>query len=138
MTRQPSQTYDTYWLVSASSKITDSESSQHSFPDAGKWLLFVDPADIDKVWQKIAEATKANLLGIGSKCSTMRKNPNAVSKEMVICVYTHDYNDKEDVFRVRQALRGLGFTKKIPYKTDQATRERKYSKNGTKTSLYYE
>jgi hypothetical protein len=54
---------------------------------------------------------------------------HANGKDHVICVYTYDHNDESDVRRVRQALRDLGFTAKIPYKTDEATLgEKKQSK----------
>ena len=39
----------------------------------------------------------------------------------LICVYTSDWRDQEDVMRVREALRQLGFTNKLYYKTDDDT-----------------
>ena len=126
-----------FWLFS-SSKVINSKTTNDSFPNAGKWLLFVEREKIDETWERIEAATQQGLLGIASKCSTMRDNPNACGKEMVICVYTKDYHDKKDVFRVREELRKMGFVGKLPYKTNQATREGKYSGDGKKVSLYYE
>ena len=57
----------------------------------------------------------------------------------MICVYTHDATDREDVMRVRERLREIGFTKKLSYKTDQATAAGVYSNNSEKPiSTYYE
>ena len=57
----------------------------------------------------------------------------------MICVYTYDADDREDVLRVRQALRDLGFDRPIPYKTDRATLEGRYQVKGhQRISLYYE
>jgi hypothetical protein len=41
--------------------------------------------------------------------------------EEVICVYTKDYADKDDMMRVRERLNERGITWKIPYKTDAMT-----------------
>jgi hypothetical protein len=37
-------------------------------------------------------------------------------------VYTYDWQDEKDVRRVRQELRELGITQRIPYKSDEETR----------------
>lgn len=75
-----------------------------------------------------------------AKVSTARPNPNAKNpNEHVICVYTYDYRDRGDVDRIRAALRDLGITWKIPYKTDAATRAGQYQVRGhTRISTYYE
>ena len=48
-------------------------------------------------------------------------------------MYTYGSTDKADVMRVRDQLRMLGFIKKLPYKTDQATIARKYRDSKSKT-----
>ena len=56
--------------------------------------------------------------------------------EHVICVYTYDWTDKKDMKRIREELRKLGITNKIPYKTDDDPR---YAARGDKgISRYYE
>jgi len=50
----------------------------------------------------------------------------------VICVYTYDWTDERDARRVRQELRHLGVTKKIPYKSDKDTLAGKYATRGQK------
>ena len=134
---KPTETFDQYWIFS-SNVVFNSKTTELTLPYAGKWLLFLPPDKVDVVWKKIDEATQQGLLGVSAKCSTMRLSQNYGHKKMVICVYTKDYKDKKDVFRVRQMLRKMGFDYKIPYKTNQATREGKYAVDGQKTSLYYE
>lgn len=52
-------------------------------------------------------------------------------------MYTYDHNDEEDVMRVRKKLRELGFTEKLSYKTDEATRAGIYRATGhTKICKY--
>ena len=106
----------------------------------GKWLLFVDREDVDEAWKSIARAVKAGILGSSAKVSTARTNPHGDHpRQHVICVYTYDSDDKEDVMRVRESLRELGFTAPIAYKTDEATRQGKYWVEGhRRISKYYE
>lgn len=105
----------------------------------GKWLLFVPIAQIDDIWQKIASAVEQGLLGGSAKVATAFPNPHQRDpNKRVICVYTYDCTDEEDVRRVRQRLRELGFTGKIAYKADQVTREGQYSQKGQRVSKYYE
>ncbi|MEW6684459.1 MAG: putative phosphothreonine lyase domain-containing protein [Nitrospirota bacterium] len=109
-------------------------------PRSGKWLIFVPVREIDRVWAVIKAATEAGRLGDRSKVATAKprvtaKDPNA----RVICVYTYDAADEGDVQRVREVLRELGVTWRIPYKTDQDTLDGKYRVNGdTRIGKYYE
>jgi len=135
---RPSETLDQYWIFSANGAVFNSKTTEHTFPYAGKWLLFVSPNKIDTVWEKVDKATQKGLLGISSKCSTRIGALVSLKKDMVICVYTYDYRNKQDLFRVRKELRKMGFNERIPYKTNQTTREGKYAVNGQHTSLYYE
>jgi Domain of unknown function (DUF1917) len=133
--RTPSQIQDKYW-VSANSRKNGVRFTERS----GKWLIFVPMAELDDAWSKIKQATQAGLLSNFSKAATGLPNPNAIDPDLkVICVYTYDSDDREDVFRVRQALRDLGSDRPMPYKTDQATRECRYQVHGDRRiSLYYE
>ena len=107
---------------------------------SGKWLVFVDVNNIDEVWQQIKNATENGKLGGSAKVATAKQNPNATNLDTkVICVYTYDWTDEQDVRRVREELRTLGILKKIPYKTDEDTIIGKYSVKGNKRiSKYYE
>lgn len=79
-------------------------------------------------------------LGSSAKVAAARPNPNPTNSDTkVICVYTYDWTDKEDVQRVRQELRQLGITSKIPYKADVDTYAGRYAVQGQKRiSKYYE
>jgi hypothetical protein len=102
--------------------------------NSGKWLIFVSRNEVDKAWEIIERETMLGNLGTSSKVSTRSdKYP-----QHVICVYTYDYMDKGDVMRVREHLRKLGFIRKMPYKTDNDTRNGIYSHNGHKNiNKYY-
>ncbi len=132
--RRPSEVTEELWIMAQPQASGPSASEK-----TGKWLLFVPVKDIDEVWTRIREATESGRLGIASKVATARHNPNARSPSTkVICVYTYSYEDEEDVMRVREELRRLGFTSRIPYKTDEATRSGRYQVKGDrKISEYY-
>jgi len=97
----------------------------------GKWLLFVDRADVDRTWSMLVPIVKRGLLGPLAKVATARPNPHARDpNKHVICVYTSDAENRADVFRVREVLRQLGFTSPISYKTDAMTLQGKYEGSG--------
>jgi hypothetical protein len=134
--RDPSQVHDAFWIFAFRRK-----DSRYPSPtvQSGKWLLFIPKSDIDGVWSLIREATTSGLLGDESKVSTARPSPLCHNQnESVICVYTYDSEDTEDVRRVRQELRNLGFNNKIPYKEDAQTKAGNYAGGGRIVSRYYE
>lgn len=133
--QNPSKVTEIYWLYAQNKAIQYPEPTEGS----GKWLIFSPNDEIDESWVKVKEATEKGLLGGESKVATSKLNPNATSsKNKVICVYTYDWKDEEDVMRVREELRELGFSQKIPYKTDKATLEGRYVVRGHKRiSQYY-
>ena len=63
-------------------------------------------------------------------------DPRGRPGKHVICVYTDDANDRDDVLRVREELRLLGFTAKLPYKADRVTLEGRYEGDGPIASYY--
>ena len=136
MDARPSQVTDVYWL--------HAKREAGDYPaytkNIGKWLIFVDSAHVDEIWGRIKQATEEGKLGPAAKVSTAKPNPNARNPEnRVICVYTYDWTDKEDVKRIRQELRDLGITRKIPYKADRETLSGKYAIRGDKRiSKYFE
>lgn len=135
-TPKPSQVMDLYWLHAKRKQGTYPEHSENG----GKWLIFVPLQQIDEVWEKIRLATEQGLLGSSAKVSTARPNPNATNSDTkVICVYTYDWTDEHNVKTIREALRQLGITSKIPYKADQETYSGMYANRGNKRiSKYYE
>ena len=88
----------------------------------GKWMIFVDLDKLDDVWGIVKENTEKGNLGILSKCATNAPTPTKFNKK-VICVYTYDYDDLQDVAIIGYRLFNLigDLTNLINYKTDEAT-----------------
>lgn len=133
---RPFKVTDVYWIYAKRERGRYPKSTQKS----GKWLVFVDVKNIDEVWAKVKKATEEGKLGGSAKVATAKPNPNATNTDTkVICVYTYDWTDEKDVRRVREELRKLGITNKIPYKADEDTLSGKYRVRGdTSISKYYE
>ncbi|WAI00326.1 putative phosphothreonine lyase domain-containing protein [Methanogenium organophilum] len=103
---------------------------------AGKWLIFLEPDQTDELWKKIRDATAAGELGISAKVSTAKQNPDSRDERMVIYVFTSDWEDEEDVMRIREMLRNLGVTDRIGYKRNIETFQGEYSEKGKKVTYY--
>ncbi|EMC95940.1 hypothetical protein BAUCODRAFT_509737 [Baudoinia panamericana UAMH 10762] len=71
----------------------------------GKWMLFPSQDDLQQTWQLVSEATSQGKLGPRSKVATYDQSDPSGSR--VICVYTYDFTDKDDVFRVLSELASL-------------------------------
>jgi hypothetical protein len=131
----PSKVRDDFW-VHAENPNPPADWTERS----GKWLIFTSFRKLDELWKLIHDETTGGRLGMAAKAATSK--PNALAKNRfikVICVYTYDAKDKDDVMRVRTRLREIGFIKKLSYKTDEATELGVYT--GTSEgpiSLYYE
>jgi hypothetical protein len=106
----------------------------------GKWLIFVSRSRVDALWESVRRAVQGGRLGHAAKVSTALPDPLSPDpKKHVICVYTADEDNPTDVRRVRDALRALGITWKIPYKSDRATRAGQYEMTtGGPAAKYYE
>lgn len=107
---------------------------------SGKWLVFASRENVDEVWEKIREATEAGRLGTSAKVRTAMPHlaePPEWKERRVICVYTRDWTDEQDVMRVREELGKLGITKEIPYKSDEDTLGGKYAVMGHKRIAKY-
>jgi hypothetical protein len=133
---KPSEVTDVYWIYAKREKGKYPKPT----PRSGKWLIFVDPENVDEVWAKIKKAVEEGKLGDSAKVATAKPNPLAgKSDAKVICVYTYDWTDEKDVKRIREELRKLGITNKISYKADEDTLSGKYRITGhRKISKYYE
>lgn len=95
---------------------------------SGKWLVFTPPDDHDDVWDKIRAATEIGGLGYAAKAATALQGQANRAGALVTCVYTHDYEDHDDVRRVLAALRGLGVESRLSYKSDEATLQGTYGR----------
>ena len=125
--RQPSKTTDRYWLLCVNEAYAFKK--EKSFRQSGKWLIFAHKSVIDETWEKVKQATLQGLLGPSSKVSTAKENPNSNDPSTkVICVFTEDYNNQEDVQRIKDALRSLQIENKLSYKLDRDVG--KYEKTG--------
>ncbi len=104
----------------------------------GKWMLFPSEANVARVWRLVAEATSEGKLGHTSKVATYQ--PSETSR--VICVYTYDFADTEDVRKVLNGLVELELVSRagsaIYYKCDAYTYLHIKSENQykIKASLY--
>ena len=105
--------------------------------NSGKWLVFVHIDEVDELWTKIKQATESGKLGQASKVATAMRKGDYDENKKVICVYTYDWTDEIDAFQVRQALRELGVTSPCSYKSDEDTRQGKYSATGHRVSKYW-
>ncbi|KAH0366973.1 DUF1917-domain-containing protein, partial [Aureobasidium melanogenum] len=115
---------------------------------SGKWMLFPKPEDVNRVWKLVAEAVVDGRLGDTAKVAPADPpNPfGAAQKQQashLICVYTRDFSDLDDVRRVLEELIELGLAPRaadgaIYYKTDAYTYLDIDSSNsyGLKASLY--
>jgi len=114
--------------------------AQHLRVTCGKWMIFCTVSEVDAAWDVIAKATANNELGIAAKVAS--KLATRANTEHLICVYTADFNDKQDVKRVASALHRLGFLpstgKPLYYKPDVYTYLGISSQNpwGIKASIY--
>jgi hypothetical protein len=85
----------------------------------GKWMLFPEPAFVNEVWAKVAKATANDELGVTAKVEPRVQN----KKERLVCIYTRDFRNKDDVARVLNRMRELELVrpsgKQIYYKSGQ-------------------
>lgn len=97
----------------------------------GKWMLFPLARDLPRVWRTVAEATAAGKLGPMSKVATYE--PDNATKGTLICVYTYNFADFDDVKRVLHELAELnlvgGQLRTIFYKCDAYTHLKLFSDN---------
>ncbi|KEF62307.1 uncharacterized protein A1O9_00279 [Exophiala aquamarina CBS 119918] len=76
----------------------------------GKWMLFPTPDDVDRVWRIVAQATWGGQLGVAAKVATKSEGQEAPERaaQRLICIYTYDFSDQDDVKRVLLSIRELG------------------------------
>ena len=138
-----------YWIKAFASHCTPGNGTGLPGTDGGKWLLYPGEwAAADDMWKIIRAAVWRSELGHHAQVSTRRAAalwarrrpgltppvgsltaPQAAPGDTapatvgpVIEVYTADHHDRADLRRTLGALRELGITGEIPYKTNAATR----------------
>ena len=129
----PTRTTHSYWIWQIAPGVDVDGCSRD---EAGKWLIFLSPAEADDAWVAIRDATIAGNLGIGAKVSTDRKNPDSRDNRKVIYVFTKDWEDEADVMRVREYLKTLGFVDRIGYKRNLDTYAGEYREKGKRVTYY--
>jgi hypothetical protein len=67
-------------------------------------MMFCPPNEVNAVWSVVARATADNDLGIAAKVAP----EGGDSRDRLICIYTKDFNDMEDVTRVVRKMKDLG------------------------------
>ena len=99
---------------------------------SGKWCIVRDAASVDALWAKIREAVVSGVLP-----AAMVSSP-AVAQQFggtyLICVFTPEWRDRNDVRRVRQLLREMGVVEELGYKRDVET---VYGVQGTPDEWFY-
>lgn len=122
----PSKDLSAVWKSCANPTLKEFKSNEHT----GKWCLVFLPEEVDSAWEKITQATREGKLLL-VKCSTalgaMRFGTH------LVCVYTKNWSDNEDVQKTREVLRELGFNQPLKYKRDLETINRVY---GTDDEYY--
>lgn len=109
----------------------------------GKWMLFPRIEALDRTWQAICEAVVSGKLGSTAKVATggSERGHDGVR---LICVYTRDFTNEEDIKRVLDRLLRMGLVDQrreangIWYKLDAYTHLGIESGNeyGLKASLF--
>lgn len=115
----------------------DEEALQNDAPTAltGKWNVFLEPNQIDEVWNCVAELIEENEI-YSAKVSTKYGREQENRDNHVIVVYTPNYFDQEDVFRVRELLRDeCGIEETLYYKPDIYTRKGIYADTAQEMGL---
>ena len=85
----------------------------------GKWMVFCETMqEADELWKHIKVQLYQDELGISAKAATKFKPGE---KGYLICIYTKDWRNTEDVIRVLATIRELGVKGTIYYKSDEMT-----------------
>lgn len=79
---------------------------------SGKWMLFPTGHRVGEYWAAVVRATVEGRLGIAAKIAT--RPDKALNSTRVICVYTKDFEDQDDVKRVLLELVRLKLAPAIP------------------------
>lgn len=70
-----------------------------------QWLLFSSADEVDAIWKVVARGTVQGDLGIAAK---VVPDEGDSSRARVICIYTKNFTDIEDIRRVAKQMKELG------------------------------
>jgi hypothetical protein len=132
--RNPLEITDDFWVrAQAPSEVSKPQSSK-----TGKWLIYIGQEYLLECWKKVRTATVEGTLGCEAKVATARPNKNALRQtSKVICVYTRDYENVEEICAVLARLRELGFVARLNYKEDEATHSGVYARTQSGPASLY-
>ena len=99
-------------------------------------MLFPTPTDVNRMWRSITQAVIDNRLGTRAKVATDGGAPGS----RLICVYTKDFRDADNILRVLRELFSMGLVKEkarqgIYYKADVYTYLGIYHQNANEYGL---
>lgn len=99
-------------------------------------ILFFSRSKIDATWTAIAKAVVSGTSGTAA--NMFESDSGEQESYYVICVYTEDFTNKEEVWAAEQSLRKLGITEILRYKPDIYTTLGIYSGNewGIRPTIY--
>lgn len=133
--KNPSTVFEVNWIYAR--RKSTAEPYPSTTPYGGKWLIFLPIEKLDFEWGKVKNAILEGKLGLIAKVSTKKKGFYPYNSDNgVICIYTYDYRDLEDVKKIRHELKTLGFLDKIIYKSDEDTRQGRHLWKGDNIILY--
>jgi len=85
---------------------------------SGKWNVFCSPEEVDDRWRRVRALVDENVV-LSAKVSTKWGREVKGQDTHVVVVYTPNYVDTDDVFRVRDSLRArCGIDATLYYKPD--------------------
>ncbi len=95
----------------------------------GKWLIYISCRHVDYCWSRVRDATEEGTLGISAKISTdWGKAHDLVGmiseglggwRDHVVCIYTADWRNREDIARVGGRLASCGRMRPSPARTSR-------------------
>lgn len=110
---------------------------------SGKWMLFPKQESLDDSWAKIVQGVVDGKLGTAAKVATAGSERKGGEAVRLICVYTANFEDLQDVKRVLGGLVKMGLmpverSRSIYYKCDAWTHLGIEGSNefGLKASMY--
>lgn len=84
----------------------------------GSWVINLSSGEVNGWWDVIKKRTEEGSLGYTAKCSTKRN----ISPKYKISEYeVHVYTEQQNIGEIREKIRDLGVTWRIPYRTHEAT-----------------
>ncbi|WP_157645510.1 putative phosphothreonine lyase domain-containg protein [Burkholderia ubonensis] len=89
----------------------------YSKQKSGKWCLCFTAEEVDEAWARIDALVAAGKVR-AAIASTLWGSQQRGFDTLVICVFTEDWEDRDEVRRVRQLLLDEGFTTSMGYKRD--------------------